>query len=583
MRFPLRSTLLTSFLVLIVFLVVGQALVLNRGLKEEFIAVRERELEGELELAPDFLENFGPVSYDSAARAFASRIGYPVTFLNPEGRVVGASSDLPFQRQRVTVSLESPEMVAAQQPGDVGFDRRRGAEDIEIRLFAVTRIILGGEQLFLQVAMPLDEIEEAVRNRIWNSLSLFAPAVALSLAFTLLLGGAILGPLQTLGRRARGLAAGNFSRRIPRSFKIKELDEIAGTFNRLTEELQGRYRSLEAERDEMQALIDWMGEAVIGLTEDGKVLRTNRAAIDLLDFPDPVPFVPVGTLIRQPALRTLMENAVARPFAAREITLGDRNLIVSARRVEGGGAVVTFLEVTEIRRLEMVRRDFVANASHELKTPLTAMRGFAETLLEDDPPENLKRDFLGSIRSNTLRLQHLVDDLLDLSRLESGGWMAREEVVDLRSVVEDLWSGFRQRLSARDLAFSVDGNALVLADEQGVNQVIRNLVDNAIQYTPDGGSISVRIWGEGPLARIEVRDTGIGIPTAALPRIFERFFRVDPARSRAEGGTGLGLAIVRHLVEAMGGKVWAESELGQGTRIFVSLLRASEATEASEV
>jgi signal transduction histidine kinase len=281
-------------------------------------------------------------------------------------------------------------------------------------------------------------------------------------------------------------------------------------------------------------------------------------------------------------LRTLLETAVVRPYAAREITLGDRNLIVSARRVEGGGAVVTFLDVTEIRRLEMVRRDFVANASHELKTPLTAMRGFAETLLEDDPPENLRRDFLGSIRSNTLRLQNLVDDLLDLSRLESGGWVAREEVVEIRGVVEDLWSGLRAKLSDRKLDFSVEGNALVLADEQGLSQVVRNLVDNAIQYTPDGGSIQVKIWEEGPLARMEVRDTGIGIPTSVLPRIFERFFRVDPARSRAEGGTGLGLAIVRHLVDAMGGEVWAESELGQGTSIFVTLLRASEAAEAAE-
>jgi signal transduction histidine kinase len=581
MRFPLRSILLAAFLFLITFLVLGQTLVLNRGLREELIAVRERELEGELELAPVFLETLGPVSEDSAAKAFARRIGYPVTFLNLGGRVVGASSDLPFQQQG-PVLLEREEMLAAQQPGDVGFSRRRGYNDVEIRLFAVTRVEMEEDQLFLQVAMPLDEIDLAVRTRIWNSLGLFAPAIALSLAFTLFLGGAITRPLQTVQRRARALAAGNFSRRIPRSFRITELDELAGTVNRLSEELQGRYRSLEGERDEMQALIDWMGEAVIALTEDGKVLRTNRAAIELLDFPDPVPFAPVGTLIRQPALRTLLETAVVRPYAAREITLGDRNLIVSARRVEGGGAVVTFLDVTEIRRLEMVRRDFVANASHELKTPLTAMRGFAETLLEDDPPEDLRRDFLGSIRSNTLRLQNLVDDLLDLSRLESGGWVAREEAVEIREVVEDLRSGFRAKLSGRKLDFSVEGNALVLADEQGVTQVIRNLVDNAIQYTPDGGSIQVKIWEEGPLAHLEVRDSGIGIPTSVLPRIFERFFRVDPARSRAEGGTGLGLAIVRHLVDAMGGEVWAESELGQGTSIFVTLLRASEAAGRAE-
>jgi signal transduction histidine kinase len=262
---------------------------------------------------------------------------------------------------------------------------------------------------------------------------------------------------------------------------------------------------------------------------------------------------------------------VKEPFSAREVELGDRHLILSARAVDGGGAVVTFLDVTEIRRLEMVRRDFVANASHELKTPLTAMRGFAETLLEDDPPEDLRRDFLGSIRANTLRLQHLVDDLLDLSRLESGGWVAMEELVDLKPVVEEVWGSFRSKASERGLSFSVEGEALLLADDQGVTQVVRNLIDNAIQYTPRDGSIAVEITGKEGMARLEVRDTGIGIPTSSLPRIFERFFRVDPARSRAEGGTGLGLAIVRHLVESMGGEVWAESELGQGTSIFVTL------------
>jgi signal transduction histidine kinase len=272
----------------------------------------------------------------------------------------------------------------------------------------------------------------------------------------------------------------------------------------------------------------------------------------------------------------LLESATRSAFSAREITLGEKHLIVAARSAEGGGAVVTFLDVTEIRRLETVRRDFVANASHEMKTPLTAMRGFAETLLEDDPPEDLRRDFLGLIRSNTLRLQNLVDDLLDLSRLESGGWVAKAEEVDIAPLVEEIWDGFRHSASERTLAFSLKGNATVMADEQGLTQILRNLLDNAVQYTPGQGSISVSIREDGPRAWIEVRDTGIGIPTAALPRIFERFFRVDPARSRAAGGTGLGLAIVRHLAEAMGGEVRAESELGQGTCISVALPRVPE-------
>jgi signal transduction histidine kinase len=344
----------------------------------------------------------------------------------------------------------------------------------------------------------------------------------------------------------------------------------------MAEELQTQYRLLEGERDEMQALIDCMGEAVIALDESGRVLRTNRAAIELLDFPKFVDLAPIGTLVRQPELRSLMETAVSRPFAAREVTLGDRHLIVSARSGVGGGAVVTFLDVTEIRRLEMVRRDFVANASHELKTPLTSMRGFAETLLEDDPPEDIQRNFLASIRANTLRLQKLVDDLLDLSRLESGGWRADREEVDVGAVVREIWSEFESAAGERGIEFGLEGEALVYADEQGLVQVLRNLIENAVRYTPGGGSIRVAITEDGSQTRVAVNDTGIGVPSSALNRIFERFYRVDPARSRAEGGTGLGLAIVRHLVHAMGGEVWAESELGQGTTIFFTLPRVPE-------
>lgn len=575
MRFSLRLFLLASFLTLTTLLVLGQTLVLNRGFREDLQSVLEGEVARELDLAPVVLASFGSMEPDSAAMALARRIGYPVTLLDLDGMVVGASSDLPFQRRGFRASLDSPEILMARR-GDVGFARRRGPDEVEIRLFAATGVRLADRDLLLQVAVPLDEVGRAARARSWSSLALFIPGAVLALLLSLGLGRAIRRPLQTMQRRARSLAAGHFSRRIPRPIRVTELDGLAEAFNRLSEELSGRFHSLEGERDEMQALIDCMGEAVIALTGDGNVLRTNRAAIDLLDFPDPVPFAHVGALVRQPGLRELLESAALSPFSALEVTLGEKQLIVSARAAEGGGAVVTFLDVTEIRRLEMVRRDFVANASHEMKTPLTAMRGFAETLLEDDPPEDLRRDFLGLIRSNTLRLQNLVDDLLDLSRLESGGWVAKEEEVEIGPLVQEIWDGFRHAASERTLAFSLTGNATVLADEQGLSQILRNLIDNAVQYTPDQGSVAVLVREAGPRVWVEVRDTGIGIPTAALPRIFERFFRVDPARSRAAGGTGLGLAIVRHLVEAMGGEVRAESELGQGTCISVALPRAPE-------
>jgi len=234
--------------------------------------------------------------------------------------------------------------------------------------------------------------------------------------------------------------------------------------------------------------------------------------------------------------------------------------------------VTTFLDITETRRLEQVRRDFVANASHELKTPLTSIRGFAETLLEGDPPEKLKQQFLTSIRDNTLRLQRLVEDLLDLSRLESGNWRAAREPLSVAEVAFEAWQMFDETAEARDMVFTVEGDARVMADRQGLVQVFRNLMENALRHTEDGGHlhVGVRIPVAGT-AEIAFSDDGEGIPSRALPRVFERFYRADSSRARDIGGTGLGLSIVRHLVGSMGGEVWAESTLGEGTTIRFTL------------
>jgi signal transduction histidine kinase len=233
--------------------------------------------------------------------------------------------------------------------------------------------------------------------------------------------------------------------------------------------------------------------------------------------------------------------------------------------------VTTLLDITDLRRMERVRSDFVANASHELKTPLTSIRGYAEALA-DEPPEDMRRQFLGSIVSNTLRLQRLVDDLLDLSRLESGGWTANIETVLVGEVVEEAWEMVAP-LAEHALEFDVRGEAAVLGDRQGLVQVFRNLLANAVRHTSEGGHVEVAVESSDRRSGVlvSVRDDGEGIPAQALPRIFERFYRADSSRARHVGGTGLGLAIVKHLVSAMQGEVWAESELGRGTTVWIEL------------
>jgi signal transduction histidine kinase len=231
--------------------------------------------------------------------------------------------------------------------------------------------------------------------------------------------------------------------------------------------------------------------------------------------------------------------------------------------------------------------------SHELKTPLTSIRGYVETLLSDDLPAEMQRQFLDVVHANAERLHRIVEDLLDLSRLESGGWRPEIRHVDPLAIARDAWLGAAPAAHAKSLTFNAVGDSIsALADPAGLRQVLVNLYDNAIRHTPAGGAVTVRVrrgagaYGDAAQrtewAVIEVQDSGTGIPGDALGRVFERFYRVDPARSRAEGGTGLGLSIVKHLVERMGGDVAAESELGKGTLVRVRLPLASPTGPTAE-
>ena len=392
-------------------------------------------------------------------------------------------------------------------------------------------------------------------------------AVLVALAAAYMISIALTSPLVLLAKRARQFSEGDYSVRVPDA-KVTELQDVADAFNALTAELQSRFTELGHEREEAQTLIDCMAEGVIALSEDARVVRMNRSARALLELPDIPDLSPISSVIGDNKLRSIMEDSVIRPGNSYEVEVNGRHLLVSSRALDPGGAVTTFLDISEIRRLEQVRRDFVANASHELKTPLTSIRGYAETLLDDDPPEKLTLEFLTSIRKNTLRLEHLVEDLLDLSKLESGGWTGRRESVDTKEVAEEAWQVVRDIEDKDGIAFDILGDFSVMGDREGLFHVFRNLLENSIRHTDSGGSINVSMaLTQDSMVEVVISDDGEGIPNESLPRIFERFYRADSARARDFGGTGLGLAIVRHLVLEMGGEVVAESQLGQGTTV----------------
>jgi signal transduction histidine kinase len=283
-----------------------------------------------------------------------------------------------------------------------------------------------------------------------------------------------------------------------------------------------------------------------------------------------VPFA-LDHLPRERTLRDALAAALrGEATDAAEAAIGGRTVLVAARPLPEGGAVLAAYDLTQVRRLESMRRDFVANVSHELRTPLTVVGGFAETLADDDLPPAQRRQFAETIRANALRMQRIVDDLLDLARIESGGWLPKPEALSMAALAREAIASAARAAEAKGVTLraAIEGDgATVWADPTALRQVLGNLVDNAVRHTAVGEIVIFAEAAPGGATRVGVQDTGCGVAPEHLSRIFERFYRADPARSREAGGTGLGLSIVRHLVEAHGGRVTAESIVGVGTTI----------------
>jgi two-component system phosphate regulon sensor histidine kinase PhoR len=348
-----------------------------------------------------------------------------------------------------------------------------------------------------------------------------------------------------------------------------ELGDLADAMHRVAEQLGARMNALRAEDALLGALIDSLNEGVLAVNPRQQVVRINEAGRQLLRLRDAA--VPISTdrLPRDAPLHQAIQGALGgRSVGPGEVTLGDRRVALTARPLPGGGAVIALYDLTQLRRLEKVRRDFVANVSHELRTPLTVISGFAETLLDKDLSGQQRQEFSELIRAHTDRMQRIVDDLLDLSRIESGGWMPNPEPLDAQAIARESLTAVQAEAGKKglDLGVDIDTADTLTADRTAVRQVLVNLLENAVRHT-SSGSVVVFARSEHGGTWLGVRDTGSGIPAEHLPRIFERFYRVDPARARERGGTGLGLAIVKHLVDAHGGRLQADSEVGRGTTI----------------
>ena len=538
-------------------------------LHDTAIVLRSHMLEYILSDRPDQLQ---PVT-DQLSR----ETGLRMTWIAADGRVLADSDEDP---DRMDNHSMRPEVVEARHQGTG--TAKRFSNTVEANLMYVS-LRAGPPDApvgYARVAMPMSEIEQqqsAAQRLIWIvALGLCGT----SLLLTYLVVARIVRPLVQLTHAAQAIGQGErFEVEIPNR---DEIGALATSLRRMSRQLNRHIQELQENGDRLATVMGSMIEGVIAVDREERILIANAAAGSLLDFPHHnVVGRRLWEAVRNAAVQQLVSDALSGGSPPRlefEIVRTQRVVAMNATRLPGqptAGVVLVLHDVTELRRLESMRQEFVANVSHELKTPLTSIKAYAETLLDgalEDPDYN--RDFVVRIEEQAERLHELIVDVLSLAKIESGREKFEIGTVALREIVERSVEEHRAAAATKRIEIEVEpwiGPHEACAQADGMRTVIDNLLDNAIKYTPAGGRIAIRCRQAQSAAVLEVEDNGIGIAPEQQARIFERFYRVDQARTRTQGGTGLGLSIIKHLVQAFGGAVEVRSQLGVGSTFVVRL------------
>ncbi|MEW6358478.1 MAG: two-component system histidine kinase PnpS [Planctomycetota bacterium] len=553
----------------------------SRSIREFYRLITADELEARACLAREQLPL--PLSLQStkAVDDLCKRLGAVsttrITLILPTGKVIGDSEENP---EKMDNHADRPEIVDAFS-GRIGSSVRY-SHTLKKNMMYVAIPVKEGERIVsvLRTSFPMTSVEQALRRVYFHVAGGVLVVAALAAAFSLLVSRWLSRPLEEMRRGAERFAKGDFSHKLPAPDSY-EIAALAEEMNAMAEQLDDRIQTVLRQRNELEAVLSSMVEGVVAVDSEERVISVNQAAARFLGID--------RAQAQGQALQVVVRNIDLQRFAASalssrepveaEITLhekgGARLLQARGTVLRGGedkniGALLVLNDVTHLRRLENIRRDFVANVSHELRTPLTAIKGFVETLLEDAQrnPEQAER-FLRIIAKQVDRLNAILEDLLTLSKLEEGD--AAAQIPFERSRIRDLLEAAIQvceaKAAAKDITIDLacDSDLAARANAPLLEQSVVNLVDNAIKYSEKGSSVRVEAaLAENELA-IRVQDRGCGIEKKHLPRLFERFYRVDKARSRSLGGTGLGLAIVKHIAQVHGGRIEVQSFPGKGS------------------
>ncbi len=505
--------------------------------------------------------------------------GARVTVIRADGRVLADSQS---DARSMEDHSDRPEIQEALAKGVGRSVRRSVTMKRDLLYYAVRQDVAGGSPIVLRFAIPAETADQALglfRRSLWVA-SLVILLVAGMAA--LLVSRGFSDRVERLREFSRRVAEGDF-RALPGDGSGDALEMLGASLNQTAARMDRAIRTLTEERNLSSAILGSMVEGVAVVNGAERLVFANQGFADILELDvPPKSGSALVEIVRQTELIEAVRQVLAgEPRVEAEIVTGTLRqhffaaTVAAVRAGETSGAVVVLHDITELRKLERVRRDFVANVSHEFKTPLTAIQGFSETLLAGaiDDPQNRER-FLGIILEHSRRLARLTDDLLKLSQMDADRLELEIRRVSVAELIESCLETAQHRAAEKDIRVYVSQSAElpdIAGDRRRLAEVLQNLLDNATQYTLPGGRITLSADVRDADVVFTVSDTGIGIPKADQSRIFERFYRVDAARSREAGGTGLGLAIAKHLVEVHGGRIWVESEIGQGSQFNFSV------------
>ncbi len=587
----LRSSFQTLILFGCVVVVLGTlifvAVFLQRTLRDQMIGQIRHSLLAQTRILNEVVTaRWRPGRPVSETQALADRLGrllnLRVTLIAPEGAVLGDSEMNPQAVSHMESHADRPEVVQALRQGQGWSLRRSTTLGVDLLYAAVVVGDLARPALVARVALPLAEVEKSlaqVRRLVVGAMVL---GVLLSLGAAYLVARRISRPVKELTLTASRIAAGDLSRRVNR-YPDHEMGELGRTFDLMADHLQAEIEAVTEAKDRLETILKGMVEGVLVLGRDGRIVLTNQALRRMLDLSDdPLNRTPAEILRSAEVQEAVQWVLAGEPHLSVEVrTIGPAPLVLEVHLVglagqdPRAGAVAVFHDITQRKRLEEVRRDFVANVSHELRTPLTAIRGAVETLLDGalSQPQNARR-FAEVIARHAARLERIVEDLLDLTRLQSGAAAPLMEEIEIGALSDSVLGMVAELAAARRVELKADIPIEPISfrgDRRQIEQALVNLLDNALKYTEPDGRVVLGARKKSAEIHLAVSDTGVGMAKEHLERIFERFYRVDKNRSRDLGGTGLGLAIVKHIVQAHRGKITVESRLGRGSTFTLIL------------